>query len=353
MNDSNPITANPAEWILLFAIGTQSARGFKQQFTLRDNAHAEQVIARTKARLGATQLLVDYEHQSTHTETNGQPAPAAGWVQELAIKQSPNIPGIYARVAWNTDAERMILGKEYRYISPVFMCNAETGEVLYFKSVGLTNTPAMDLILWKEPPQESEIVNMKEIAIAVGLPDTANPDEIATAIIALRAKNDEATKTAIANATPVPALPPPAPAAPVAPASERERELETQIITLRSKIAEEAVEGAIIAGQLTPAQREGALVIAKANLEDFRKFTAASAVTALLKTSHATATAPPANGMTANLTAAASFSHADREVMARMGLEESDFKLARSQNGKVKVLNYGSDEFAAKLEQGD
>ena len=80
---SEPI--KPTDWVLLFAIGSQKARGFKQQFVLRDNEHAQQVIDRTKARLGATQLLIDYEHQSTHTETNGQPAPAAGWVQEMAI----------------------------------------------------------------------------------------------------------------------------------------------------------------------------------------------------------------------------------------------------------------------------
>ena len=338
----------PTDWVLLFAIGSQKARGFKQQFVLRDNEHAQQVIDRTKARLGATQLLIDYEHQSTHTETNGQPAPAAGWVQELAIKQSPDTPGIYGRVTWNKEAERMIQGKEYRYISPVFMCNAQTGEVLYFKSVGLTNTPAMDLILWKEPQQESEIVTMKEIALSVGLPEAASQEEITTAIIALRAKSES-----LANApssTPVPALPPPAP---ITPTNEREKELENQIIALRSKIAEEAVNGAIIAGQLTPAQRDGALVMAKASLEDFRKFVAASAVTALLKTSHATATAPPIGAAVITDTAANNITNADREVMARMGLEEADFKLARSQNGKVKVLNYGSDEFAAKLEQGE
>ena len=185
--------------------------------------------------------------------------------------------------------DRMIQGKEYRYISPVFMCNAQTGEVLYFKSVGLTNTPAMDLILWKEPQQESEIMTMKEIAISVGLPEAASQEEITTAIIALRAKSESAANAP--SSAPVPALPPPAPVAPYAPTNERERELENQIIALRSKIAEEAVNGAIIAGQLTPAQRDGALVMAKASLEDFRKFVAASAVTALLKTSHATAIA--------------------------------------------------------------
>ena len=71
------------QWVLLFQIGNQTARGFKQQFVLRDSDHAQQVIDRTNARLGGTKLLVDYEHQSTHTETNGKPAPAAGWVQEM------------------------------------------------------------------------------------------------------------------------------------------------------------------------------------------------------------------------------------------------------------------------------
>ena len=106
----------------------------------------------------------------------------------------------------------MIQGKEYRYISPVFMCNAQTGEVLYFKSVGLTNTPAMDLILWKEPQQESEIMTMKEIALSVGLPEAASQEEITTAIIALRAKSESAANAA--SSAPVPALPPLPPPAP-------------------------------------------------------------------------------------------------------------------------------------------
>ena len=139
----------------------------------------------------------------------------------------------------------MILGKEYRYISPVFMCNSATGEVLYFKSIALTNTPAMDLILWKEPQQENDIVTMKEIAILAGLPESASPDEITSAIVALRAKVSSseiaAIPTQIAATTPVtPAI-----------TSEREKELESQLITMRSKIAEEAVDGAIAVGQLT------------------------------------------------------------------------------------------------------
>ena len=87
------------------------------------------------------------------------------------------------------------------------------------------------------------------------------------------------------------------------------------------------MNGAIIAGQLTPAQRDaqrdGALVMAKASLEDFRKFVAASAVTALLKTSHATAIAPPIWAAVITDTAANNITNADREVMARMGLEET------------------------------
>jgi phage I-like protein len=38
----------------------------------------------------------------------------------------------------------MIAGKEYRYLSPVFSYDKQTGEVLELHHVGLTNFPALD-----------------------------------------------------------------------------------------------------------------------------------------------------------------------------------------------------------------
>lgn len=99
---------------------------------------ATKVIALWQAR--ETPLVVDYEHQTMHATENGKPAPAAGWIESL--EATPE--GIYATVKWTDAARAYIQRDEYRYISPVFRFDPETGAVLELKSAALTNYPALD-----------------------------------------------------------------------------------------------------------------------------------------------------------------------------------------------------------------
>lgn len=81
--------------------------------------------------------LIDYEHQSLKP---GEVARAAGWFKRLVWKDD----GLYASdVRWTAAAAAMISANEYRFISPVFNFNKDTGEVLSLLSVGLTNNPAL------------------------------------------------------------------------------------------------------------------------------------------------------------------------------------------------------------------
>lgn len=68
------------------------------------------------ANQSRTQLVVDYEHQTLHKETNGQPAPAAGWIRWVEFTPK----GLFADVEWTDKAAAHIKAKEYRYISAVF-----------------------------------------------------------------------------------------------------------------------------------------------------------------------------------------------------------------------------------------
>lgn len=90
----------------------------------------------------ADKYLIDYDHQTLHSKTNGQQAPAAGWFAQLAWR--PN-DGLYAvDVEWTAAATASIEAKEYRYISPVLRYNSSTGEVTGLLMAALVNYPALD-----------------------------------------------------------------------------------------------------------------------------------------------------------------------------------------------------------------
>lgn len=104
-----------------------------------DAAVAERVIARFNAK--KTPPVVDYEHQTLHKETNGQPAPAAAWMRALQWREGS---GLWAITEPTPRAAAAIDAKEYRYVSPVFRFDEETGEVLTIEMAAITNTPAID-----------------------------------------------------------------------------------------------------------------------------------------------------------------------------------------------------------------
>lgn len=107
-------------------------------------------------------MVVDYEHQTVLAADNGKPAPAAGWVHGLEWREGQ---GLYAvDVKWTEAARASIQADEYRYISPTFRYNRETGEVLQLVNAALTNSPALDGM---------------EAAVALRLTNEAQGEELA------------------------------------------------------------------------------------------------------------------------------------------------------------------------------
>lgn len=86
-------------------------------------------------------LVVDYEHQTQYSETNGKPAPAAGWGFELFANEK----GLFAKTKWTKKAKQFIADDEYRYISPVFTTDAN-GNIQDLISACLTNLPALPIL---------------------------------------------------------------------------------------------------------------------------------------------------------------------------------------------------------------
>lgn len=174
-----------------------------------DAALANQVIALATAR--QTPFVIDYEHQTLHADTSGQPAPAAGWFTRLEWREGD---GLYATdVQWTAKASAYISNDEYRYLSPVFAFNPENGAVQELFMAAVTNNPAIDGIAdlaaarfnlnSDQPPNEETTPVDEKTLKLLGLSKDATEAEISAAVAALKAKTDGA---AVLNAKTLEAL---------------------------------------------------------------------------------------------------------------------------------------------------
>ncbi|TPJ83852.1 hypothetical protein FJ422_16395 [Mesorhizobium sp. B2-6-3] len=315
---STALTAADAEgdkWVQLTPAGTFTGRNGQGPWTTGDKAAMEQIVANTRLYAGSTDLAIDYDHQAVFGAVPGVggTAKAAGWIKELKVQDD----GIYGRVEWTAAAAIAIKRKEYRYLSPVFFHEKTNGRVLAIRMAGLTNTPNLDLVavaasalfplnnqtgdsmdkilsalgLAKGTNEDgvvaainAHLTSSTAIARAAGLTDTAKPDEILAAVnsivtdrgklaqaagLATTAKADEivtAVQSAIAGKID------PTKFVPIAMVTELQTDLKKLREDLATDKATEAVNSAIEAGKVTPAQREWALSYAKADLTAFTSF---------------------------------------------------------------------------------
>lgn len=89
-------------------------------------------------------IKVDYEHSSVEN-THGQPAPSAGYVQRLELRDD----GLWALVEFTKRAASMIRDGEYRFCSGVFVFDGphrKSGDAVpcFIHSIALTDTPFID-----------------------------------------------------------------------------------------------------------------------------------------------------------------------------------------------------------------
>ena len=241
-------------------------------------------------------LVVDYEHQTL----TGEQAPAAGWVKELFLDDGQ----IKARVEWTDRAKAYLSNREYRYLSPVITVRKADNKAMGLHSIALTNTPAIEHM--------EAIVNslnfeggqntmdfMKELAKLLGLGEDATEEQVKEALKACLEENKSLKESAAEAAKQQPpeddkvvankevcellGLKAGAATADVAAAIMALKSgniggvnLVEQVKSLEAKLAdrdaEEAVEMALKAGKITPAQREWAKGYALKNLEDFKGF---------------------------------------------------------------------------------
>lgn len=166
-----------------------------------DAAIAQTLIDTANAR--QTPYCFDYEHQSLHAQTNGKPAPAAGWFKTLEWVESV---GLFAvDVAWTDTARTMIEKDEYLFISPLFNYDAQ-GNVKRLINAALTNVPALDgmeaLIAAASQQltgEDSVDELLEQLRWLLNLPLSATAEDIQTELKKIIARISEGKGTAAAS----------------------------------------------------------------------------------------------------------------------------------------------------------
>ena len=280
-----------AKRVQLLPLGKIDTRDGRTYF-LRTKADAAQVIATTRARLGKLELPGDYDHQTDYGAKDGVggQAPASGWIDPATLTVEDD--GIWGDVTWTGIAEAKLKAREYRYLSPVFAHN-KAGDVLAILRFALTNTPAIEELAAVAAIQETEEdMSLKAIAKLLGLDETADEATVTASVkslqagsvavasalgLAATASSDELVSAASAAKTS--GDPDPSKFVPI----DAFRDLQRSVAALQDGQVEDkataAVDQALAAGKLTPAQKSWALAYAKKDLKGFTEdFVATAAV---------------------------------------------------------------------------
>jgi phage I-like protein len=192
-----------------------------------------------------------------------------------------NSGAIWADVEWTERGRDALAKKEYRFISPVFLCN-EKGEINLILRAALTNSPNLDLPALNLERLENintEESMYKALLAALGLPETATEAEALAAIKSLNAAKTAAVPQTDKTTVDLAAY---APRADLNAMEERAVAAEKQIAELNAvqlkKDAEAAVDEAIKNRKIAPASKAEylALCATKEGLESFKKIAAAS-----------------------------------------------------------------------------
>tara|TARA_B100002049_G_scaffold217445_1_gene183956 strand:+ start:66 stop:1229 length:1164 start_codon:yes stop_codon:yes gene_type:complete len=190
-------------------------------FDVPDNAwlldQAAFELLKSTASTRTNDYHFDYEHQTLHAEENGKPAPASGWFNPSDIEYVPG-EGLYAlNVRWTPRARAHLKNDEYRFISPVFHYDKQTGRPTKLRHFALTNDPAVDgmdkvavLTASKthlnngDTPMNAAQKLLSLLGVTVNGDNVTDADytQATTALAALKAKADEADKltTELSNA---------------------------------------------------------------------------------------------------------------------------------------------------------
>ncbi|MGM5088008.1 phage protease [Rhizobium sp. 814_E9_N1_1] len=216
-------------------------------------------------------LAVDENHSTDLAAKKGHSAPARGWVVELQKRDD----GLYGRVEWTPEGERMVTAKEYGFLSPVFNhTTAKPFKTTKVLRVSLTNDP--NLTDLKSLHSQQETAMLEQLRKVFGLPETADEATVLAAVTAAHSAQTAgaalmsriAEAAGVAKETAPDALVTAIQARGKVSATDAENaELKTQLVSMQAQLttlatstaqdkATTAIDGAIQAGKVVPALRD-------------------------------------------------------------------------------------------------
>jgi phage I-like protein len=286
------------EWIELLPAGDFAGRDGRGPFRLSNPAAV--VTATVGLRMDAG-LPIDYDHATDFAAPSGRPAPAAGWIRAIEVRDG----ALWGRVEWTGHGRAAVVTREYRYISPVFEYS-EDGEVQRLLRAALTNNPNLYLTAISARAARGESVFPKvsahqhagaaqdrsqahgsedglasQLRAILGLENESNPEEIVAEVSRViaerRGGNPAETGTPSAfelHSAAGGSVGDPARYVPI----EQFENILTELNQLRATSSRERasfrVDAAMKAGKIVPAQREWAIAYCQANLDGFEEFVA-------------------------------------------------------------------------------
>lgn len=359
------------EWIELLPAGDFAGRDGRGPFRL---SNPTAVIAATGALRMEAGLPIDYDHATDFAAPTGRPAPAAGWIRALAVRNG----ALWGKVEWTSHGGTAVVTHEYRYISPVFEYSQD-GEVQRLLRAALTNNPNLYLTAISARAARGELVFAKEsiqqqagaapdgleqgdtmmdnleaqLRELLGLENESTPEEIVAGVRRVLTERrgehsegetaPEATGLHTANRD---AIADPARYV----AIEQFESTLTELNHLRAATARERagfrVDAAMKAGKIVPAQREWAIAYCQANMNGFENFIARQpAIVAGVTVGFE---GEPADGRNSisyrdnegleGRRAGAVLTRTELAVCARLGLRPHDYLRRRSTRGELPTL---------------
>jgi phage I-like protein len=131
-----PSLAAP-EWVMLLPPGREIAARDGRAWV---NDRPQAILAAFDKR--AMPLPLDWEHATELRATQGEPAPAAGWIDRLEVRTGG---ALWGHVDWTPRGRAAVVSREYRFLSPVFLFERASMRILELTSAALTNRPALHL----------------------------------------------------------------------------------------------------------------------------------------------------------------------------------------------------------------
>jgi len=254
-----------------------------------DQPQADRIIASAARR--SVDIPIDYEHQILLADSNGQPAPAAGWVDRASLRWHPDgdAPGLYGAVSWSVRARAMIDADEYRYLSPVFSYDRESGAVLDLYHLALTNNPAIETdsalaaaaksryqsaTLPNPHPQSTQehAMDLKAVLAALGLPDETSEADALKALKALKQAADDHTAEIAALKARPPESPDPAQYVPISALEGVKGELAALRSELHGGEVDGLVKEGLAQGKLLPVQEDWARSLGKNDVAALKSY---------------------------------------------------------------------------------